>query len=115
MDVPHLPASASGEEVAAALDEAGCAVVDELVAPAVMAGLLEELDAVARRHAGRHGRLQRPHTSARAGWSPARPRRRELVMHPLVLAATGQLLAHATSFQLHLTQVIAIGPASRRS
>jgi ectoine hydroxylase-related dioxygenase (phytanoyl-CoA dioxygenase family) len=32
------------------------------------------------------------------------------VMNPLVLSATGVVLAHATSFQLHLTQVISIGP-----
>ena len=31
-------------------------------------------------------------------------------MHPLILDAVGAVLAHATSFQLHLTQVIAIGP-----
>ena len=31
-------------------------------------------------------------------------------MHPLILGAAGKLLEHASSFQLHLTQVIAIGP-----
>jgi ectoine hydroxylase-related dioxygenase (phytanoyl-CoA dioxygenase family) len=31
-------------------------------------------------------------------------------MHPLVLGTTGLFLAHATNFQLHLTQSIAIGP-----
>src|SRR5436309_2919869 len=35
---------------------------------------------------------------------------RELVVHPLVIGAVGKVLGHATSFQLHLTQVIAIGP-----
>jgi ectoine hydroxylase-related dioxygenase (phytanoyl-CoA dioxygenase family) len=35
---------------------------------------------------------------------------RELVQHPLVLGAVKSVLAKATSFQLHLTQVIAIGP-----
>src|SRR5262249_9396237 len=35
---------------------------------------------------------------------------RELVMHPLVLGAVGNILAHVSSFQLHLTQVIAIDP-----
>jgi ectoine hydroxylase-related dioxygenase (phytanoyl-CoA dioxygenase family) len=33
-------------------------------------------------------------------------------MHPLVLAVTGKLLGHATTFQLHLTQAICIGPNS---
>ena len=40
------------------------------------------------------------------------PASRELVMHPLILATTWQFLAHATNFQLHLTQAIAIGPGS---
>jgi ectoine hydroxylase-related dioxygenase (phytanoyl-CoA dioxygenase family) len=31
-------------------------------------------------------------------------------MHPLILGTAGELLSHAASFQLHLTQVIAIGP-----
>ncbi len=35
---------------------------------------------------------------------------RDLVMHPLVLGAVGKVLSKATSFQLHLTQVIDIGP-----
>jgi ectoine hydroxylase-related dioxygenase (phytanoyl-CoA dioxygenase family) len=35
---------------------------------------------------------------------------RDLVTHPLVLEAVGGVLGHATSFQLHLTQMIAIGP-----
>ncbi len=33
----------------------------------------------------------------------------DLVMHPTVLGAVGKLLGHATSFQLHLTQIISIG------
>jgi len=35
---------------------------------------------------------------------------RDLVMHPTVLDTVGVVLGHVTSFQLHLTQVIAIGP-----
>src|SRR5262249_22129181 len=35
---------------------------------------------------------------------------RELVVNPLVLGAVKGLLADASSFQLHLTQIIAIGP-----
>jgi ectoine hydroxylase-related dioxygenase (phytanoyl-CoA dioxygenase family) len=35
-------------------------------------------------------------------------------MHPLVLATVRVALGHVTSFQLHLTQVIAIGPGESR-
>jgi len=38
------------------------------------------------------------------------PSARQLVMHPLALGTTSEVLAHATNFQLHLTQAIAIGP-----
>jgi ectoine hydroxylase-related dioxygenase (phytanoyl-CoA dioxygenase family) len=37
---------------------------------------------------------------------------RDLIMHPLVNASVRTVLQHATSYQLHLTQLIAIGPAS---
>jgi ectoine hydroxylase-related dioxygenase (phytanoyl-CoA dioxygenase family) len=51
------------------------------------------------------------HRTKRTGGLVARsPKCRELVMHPLILGAAGELLSHAASFQLHLTQVIAIGP-----
>ena len=38
------------------------------------------------------------------------PTTRELVQHPLLLDTVGQVLHHATNYQLHLTQMIAIGP-----
>jgi ectoine hydroxylase-related dioxygenase (phytanoyl-CoA dioxygenase family) len=51
------------------------------------------------------------HRTRRTGGLVARSATcRDLVMHPLVLEAVGGVLGHATSFQLHLTQVIAIGP-----
>lgn len=38
------------------------------------------------------------------------PAAREIVAHPLVLAVARRVLANAAGFQLHLTQMIAIGP-----
>ncbi|MHB1854072.1 MAG: phytanoyl-CoA dioxygenase family protein [Acidimicrobiales bacterium] len=40
------------------------------------------------------------------------PASRELVTHPLILETAALFLGHATNFQLHLTQAIAIGPDS---
>jgi ectoine hydroxylase-related dioxygenase (phytanoyl-CoA dioxygenase family) len=110
MTVRHLPASTSPEEVAAALAEDAAVVVDSLVSPAVMDRVAAELD---------------PHIGSTA-WGPddfsgrattrtgaliARSATcRELVMDPLVLGSVGAALAHATNFQLHLTQLIAIHP-----
>jgi ectoine hydroxylase-related dioxygenase (phytanoyl-CoA dioxygenase family) len=110
MDVPHLPAGATGDDVAAAVAEAGCAVVDELVPAAVMAELVDELrpwlEATPAGPDDFSGRNTR-----RTGGLIGRSRTvRGLVTHPLVLATAAKVLAHATNFQLHLTQMIAIGP-----
>ena len=110
MTVAHLEASATAAEVAAVVARDGCVVVDELVPGTTLDQLLDELapwlqatpagpDDFSGRSTRRTGGLV-----ARSGTA------RDLVMHPLVLGVVEQVLAHATNFQLHLTQVIAIGP-----
>ena len=110
MPIPRLAATASGQEVADALGREGCAVVEHLVPPA----LLDQARAELRPHleatpVGTDDFMG--HRTRRTGGLVARSATcRDLVMHPLVLDAVGGVLGHATSFQLHLTQVIAIGP-----
>jgi hypothetical protein len=110
MPIPRFSASASGADVAAGLAAEGCAIVERVVPCTV----LEQAERELRPHldgtpvgsddfAGRRTR--------RTGGLIARSATcRELVMHPLVLDTVGVVLGHVTSFQLHLTQVIAIGP-----
>jgi ectoine hydroxylase-related dioxygenase (phytanoyl-CoA dioxygenase family) len=109
MSIQHLPATATGEEVAAILSEDGVVVVDNLISAAEMDSVTEELrpwlDATAFGPDDFSGRRTK-----RTGGLVARSQKcRELVMNPTVLAACGKFLGHATSYQLHLTQVIAIG------
>jgi ectoine hydroxylase-related dioxygenase (phytanoyl-CoA dioxygenase family) len=110
VSIPRLPNSARGDDVARAITEAGCAVVERLATPDMLARVVAELhpycdatpygpDDFSGRHTRRTGAL-----IARS------PTARELVMHPLVLEVMGTVLGHATSYQLHLTQVIAVGP-----
>jgi ectoine hydroxylase-related dioxygenase (phytanoyl-CoA dioxygenase family) len=110
MQLRHLPNTASGDEIAAILAEDGAVIVDELVAPAMMDQLATEMRPYMDKtpfgpddFAGRRTRR----TGALVARSPIA---RKMVMHPTVLAACKKLLSHATSFQLHLTQMIAIGP-----
>jgi ectoine hydroxylase-related dioxygenase (phytanoyl-CoA dioxygenase family) len=105
----HLPATATGEEVAAIVREHGAVIVDRVAPPELLdrfhAEVQPHLDAAAPGPDEFSGMNTR-----RVGALVARSAAaRELVMHPLALAATGALLADATSFQLHLTQLIAIG------
>lgn len=110
MPIPRFTAKATGAEVAVALQQEGCAVVERLVSLDLLARAQAELrpylDATPPGNDDFAGRRTR-----RTGALIARSETcRELVMHPTVLDAVGTALAQATSFQLHLTQVIAIGP-----
>ena len=110
MPVEHLSATASGADVAALLARDGCAIVERLVPPRLLDQARAELepylaatpvgpDAFSGRHTRRTGGLVARSTTCR-----------DVVRHPAVLDAVKTLLAQATSFHLHLTQVIAIGP-----
>ena len=110
MKIEHLAASASPETVAEIIKRDGAVIVDALVSPETMDAAVAELkpfvdatkfgpDEFSGRRTKRTGRLV-----ARS------PLCREFVTNPLVLAVTKNVLSQATSFQLHLTQVIAIGP-----
>jgi ectoine hydroxylase-related dioxygenase (phytanoyl-CoA dioxygenase family) len=99
--------------LAEALRSAGCAIVERLVDSEVVDRVLAEMDPyiAATPNGGDDfsGRL-----TTRTGALLARSRSSvEMVAHPLVLEATSQVLSpFASNFQLHLTQVIAIGPGS---
>ena len=110
MTIPRFAPDASPATVADALKEAGCAVIERLAAPAtldrVRAELASYLEATPYGPDDFSGRRTR-----RTGGLIARsPTCRDLVMHPVVRDVVGTVLGHATSHQVHLTQVIAIGP-----
>jgi ectoine hydroxylase-related dioxygenase (phytanoyl-CoA dioxygenase family) len=110
MSIKHLAANASANDVAAALARDGAVVVENLVTPATVDVVAEELrpwiDATRFGPDDFSGRRTK-RTGGLVGRSQGC---RDLVMNPLVLATTKKVLAHAMSFQLHLTQVIAIDP-----
>jgi ectoine hydroxylase-related dioxygenase (phytanoyl-CoA dioxygenase family) len=110
MAIEHLPPTAAPEEVAAALARDGVAVVDRLVPRAFMERAQQELAPFLERTPfGTDGFAGR--RTKRTGGLIARSAAcRELAMNPLVLGAVKAVLADASSFQLHLSQVIAIGP-----
>ncbi len=108
--IKHLPASASADEICAALGDDGCVVVDNVVRPEVMDEVARELRPFAENTPLGPDDFSGRRTRRTGGLIARSPKSRELVMHPVVLGATGKMLGHATSFQLHLTQIISIGP-----
>ncbi len=109
MTLKHLAATASPDEAAAILKEDGAVVIDQLISAEAMDNVANELkpfiDATRFGPDNFAGRRTK-----RTGGLIGRSRAcRDLVMNPTILATTKKVLAHAMSFQLHLTQVIAIG------
>jgi ectoine hydroxylase-related dioxygenase (phytanoyl-CoA dioxygenase family) len=109
MPIEHLPSSAAPEEIAAVIARDGCAVLDRVAAPEAIAKFQAEIapyesanaiggDDFAGRRTKRTGALIARSQTAR-----------DFVMHPTVLGTVAKVLAHASGFQLHLTQLISIG------
>jgi ectoine hydroxylase-related dioxygenase (phytanoyl-CoA dioxygenase family) len=110
-EVPRVGANATIEAVEEALREYGCVVVERLAPVEQLDRIEAELDA--------HIRATAPGADDFAGRNTRRtgsllmrsPSFRDLAAHPVVLGALDRVLGdHATSYQLHLTQVIEIGP-----
>ena len=111
ISVPVVAPTASAEELDLLLRDAGCVVVERLAPPALMDEIHREVETyLAATPTGPDDFSG--HRTRRTGSLIARsPSFRELAAHPTVLGALDRVLGdHATSYQLHLTQVIDIGP-----
>jgi ectoine hydroxylase-related dioxygenase (phytanoyl-CoA dioxygenase family) len=109
-EIPRFPATAKTEEVSAALGEFGCAVVERLATPAQRAAVLGELGPYIEATPTSGDDFGGRRTRRTGGLIARSPTVRELVQHPTVLDVVGRVLGHATNYQLHLTQMISIGP-----
>lgn len=110
MSIQHLRPDDGPDAVAQAIARDGCAVIDGLASRWEIDRVQEEMrpwmDATSTGPDDFSGRRTR-----RTGGLIARsPAARDFITHPTVLGSVSRILGHATNFQLHLTQVIAIGP-----
>ncbi len=110
MEIRHLPATATAEEVAAALGDDGAAIIDCLVEPAMLDRVKRELDPFLAATAFGPDDFAGRRTKRTGGLIARSETCRDLILHPLVLGAVDKVLTHSSSFQLHLTQVISIDP-----
>lgn len=112
MALTHVPADTSAEVIHEILARDGALVIDELASPEEMDAITAEMapfvDATPNGSDDFSGR-----TTKRTGALIARsPSSREIVSHPLILDVAERLMHQASAFQIHLTQIIAIGPDS---
>jgi len=110
MIVTHLPASTTAEAVASVLQRDGVAIVDQLAEPALMDRARGELQPFLEATRLGPDDFSGRHTKRTGGLIARSETCRELIMHPVVVGSVRHVLSHVTNFQLHLTQIIAIGP-----
>lgn len=110
MSPTHFPPTVAPATVSAHLREHGYAIVDDVAGPALLDQL--EREALPYIDASAHGRDEYDgQYTRRTGMLIARcPAVRAMVMHPLVVGTVRDFLSHATTVQLHLTQIISIEP-----
>jgi ectoine hydroxylase-related dioxygenase (phytanoyl-CoA dioxygenase family) len=110
-EVQSLDASTDADAVAEVLAEDGCVVVERLTSPETMDAIHDELAAAIDATAVGPDEFSGFNTR-RTGCLIARsPTFRALAVDPLVLGTLDRVLGvQATNYQLHLTQLIDIGP-----
>jgi hypothetical protein len=112
VDIQHLAPDTEADAVTEALGRDGAVIIDALAGHELLDRIETELApslATTRKGPDDFSGRNTRRTGALVARSPAS---RLLVSHPLILSTAGQFLGHATNFQLHLTQAIAIGPDS---
>lgn len=112
MSLLHLPSSATPEMVAEALKTEGYVIVDELVPPELMDRIEAEMGPHIDVTPFGEDAFVGPRTRRTGSMIARSPAARELVMNPLAIGAAAKFLGHASSFQLHLTQIISVYPGS---
>ena len=106
----HFAADVDPGEVSDHLRRFGYAIVDEVADPALLDCLKAEAMPYIEASAGGRDEYDGRFTR-RTGALVARcPSVRPLVMHPLAVQTVGHFLGHATTVQLHLTQIISVEP-----
>ncbi|MHB1518107.1 MAG: phytanoyl-CoA dioxygenase family protein [Acidimicrobiales bacterium] len=105
----HLPSTTDADSVAEAVKADGAVVVDRLVPLELMDRIADELRPSMQRTPTGPDEFSGVRTRRTGALIARSPSSRQLIQHPLILSAVGKVLEHASNFQLHLTQAIAIG------
>lgn len=107
-----LDAHTAPAEITRVLGEDGCVIVSDLAASETMDQVMVELEPYLAAAGGGHSDFL-GHATRRIGALVARsPSARSLMTHPVILDTLDLVLGdHGSTFQIDLTQLVAIGPA----
>jgi ectoine hydroxylase-related dioxygenase (phytanoyl-CoA dioxygenase family) len=111
--VPRFEATATSDEVAVALREQGVAIVERLASPELCDTVMTELEPHIAATPPGGDEFTGSHTRRTGALLARAPSSVDMIANPLVLDVADQVLwEKKTTFQLHLTQAITIGPGA---
>src|SRR6478752_1129722 len=111
--IPRFEATATSDEVAVALREQGVAIVERLASPELCDQVEAELEPHIAATPPGGDEFTGVHTRRTGALLARTPSSVDMVAHPLVLDVADRVLwEKKTTFQLHLTQAITIGPGA---
>jgi len=110
LPVPHLDAGSDADEIGAALDLAGCCVIDRAVDPAIMDAITFELMPFAASGAFGVGEFEGTKTRRTGAVVLRSQTYRSIARHPAILAAGQHVFEGATAWGLSSTELIEIFP-----
>jgi ectoine hydroxylase-related dioxygenase (phytanoyl-CoA dioxygenase family) len=105
----RLPPDAGPDAVAETIRAEGAVIVEQVAPLALLDQIQHELEPFLSATPTGPDSFSGNNTRRTGSLIARSPTCRELVMHPLALGTVKNFLGHATNFQLHLTQAIAIG------
>lgn len=112
MSLIHLPNTASASDIERHLHEYGYAIIDKLASSATMDRIAEELAPYGAVASFGPDSILGRRTKRIGGLIARSPSARDLILNPTILATTRRFLSHATTFQIHCTQVVSIYPGA---
>jgi hypothetical protein len=110
MPILHLPHDTEADTVAETIRRDGAVIVDRVAPLGLLDRISDELAPFLKATPPGPDDFSGNCTRRTGSLIARSPSARDLVTHPLALGTVRNFLGHATNFQLHLTQAIAIGP-----
>ena len=114
MTLHHFSADADPVSVSEFLAEHGYAIVDDLIPSELLDRFDEEVAPWEQQAAPGRDEYDGRFTRRTGSLIERCPAARELVMHPTAVGVVAHFLGHATTQQLHLTQLISVAPGETK-
>lgn len=112
VELVHVAAATPVEQIHELLERDGALIIDGLADADTIARISAEMAPFVEATPGGSDDFSGRSTKRTGGLIARSPSSHALIQHPLILDVTARLLHRAQSYQLHLTQMISIGPDS---